>query len=348
MSANPNLCTFYKLAEEDNEFKNTVLYKVYNKFMETCDLKGNESYSYCELDDKYATANPSVRLFYEKVKSILKRITNMQDEYFLNINFEKGNVCTYFKYWFYDQMLAKEFTSNQIKELLEILEKEKDIFSKANCDYYAMSMKEIKIIKSLYDYFAFHNTYKGEHEKIINQISKSKYCKNFNNVKVYYSNFDVTCNDSSTKKYCSEFRKYIKEYIKFHDELSFSCNDEEIDSKMFEHEGLKSLVIKDPIWRDTLVGSGEHESSDHMHVDISENTGNRIPTVVSSSFVGIFIILLISYKFTPLRDKLGRPFEFMKQILKNQKEGNHESQLDKYEYEENNSDYTEYNLVYHS
>ncbi|SBT55998.1 PIR Superfamily Protein [Plasmodium ovale wallikeri] len=344
MSANPNLCTFENLAKEDNEFKNTALYKVYNKFLQTCDHNGDESYKYCGLDDQYANVNPSVRLFFEKVKSILNRIRYMQDEYFLDIKYEKGNVCTYFKYWFYDQIIDKEFKGNQITELFDILEKEKDLFSNANCDYHAMKLNEMKTIKTLYDYFAFYDTYKGKHEKIIHQISNSKYCKNFNNVKAFYSTFYDTCDDRSTM-YCSEFKKFIKEYISFDDELSLSCNDEVIDAKVFEHEGLKSLVIRAPIWRDTLAGSGDDESYASMPEDIS---GNRIPTVVSSSLVGIFVILLISYKFTPLRSMLGRPFGLMKNILKNPNEGYDESELDKYEYEGNNSDYTEYNILYHS
>ncbi|SBT84634.1 PIR protein [Plasmodium ovale] len=347
MSETTNTCSLDKLAEEDNEFKKTALFNLYSKFRNAC-IYNNDTYEHCSVDNKYDTVDFPVKLFFQKVLSNLIRIGTNEDVYFPNITYEKRKVCTYLKYWFYDEITYKHFKEDQINKIFQILDEEKQKYVNANCEFSKMNLVEIKMIKTLYDYFAFYETYSGKHVEITDKISNSKYCKNIKYANFFYTEVDRICDNTDSKNYCNEYKKYIKEYITFDEKSSISCIGEVKDSEHHNHDDYASLGFRKPIWSDHSLGSPQDQEvhGDSMHSP--DARGNIIPATVSIFSVSIFSILFLLYKFTPFRSNLYRPIEVFKKIWKKKKKENDELVLQENEGNQLNSDYTGYNIVYNT
>ncbi|SBT56623.1 PIR Superfamily Protein [Plasmodium ovale wallikeri] len=346
MSETTNTCSLDKLAEEDNEFTKTVLFNLYSKFGNAC-IYNKDSYDHCSVDNKYDTVDFQVKLFFPQVLSNLIRIGTNQNAYFPDITYEKRKVCTYLKHWFYDQITYKHFKEDQINKIFQILEEEKQKYVNANCEFNKMNLGEIKIIKTLYDYFAFYETYSGNHEEISDKISNSKYCKNIKHANYYYTQFDRICDQPGSKSYCNEYKKYIKEFITFGEKSSISCIGEVKDFEQPNQDDYELLEFKQLIGGDDPLGKPQFKEVADDSMDSPDAKGNIIPATVSVSSVSIFSILFLLYKFTPFRSTLYRPIEVVKNVWK-KKEENDEIVLQENEYEQLNSDYTGYNIVYNT
>ncbi|SBT73171.1 PIR protein [Plasmodium ovale] len=332
---------------EDDTFNTVTLYKLYDTFVNTC--SGNDDLVYadddCFLEQYQAILNPSLKIFISKLVNNLKRIGNEEKMILLQIDNNENQICTYFKYWFLDQILDKDFNDDDIKKLFEKLDEKKDNFVKANCEFYPMKLCDIMIMKKIYNYYAFYHAYNGEQEKIIKEISKSKYCENIKNGIIYSDYYDSTCSRSpyNNKSICKEFNNYIKNHIKFEKYKLSSIKCAAGQSPLIEDNQLEYKFPEDKqllVDEDTEVNSQTTEDPGL--------TGSSMATVLPVSFVGTFSVLFLLYKFTPFRSFLHPQIQRMNNLWKNEDQETEELLINNYETEDFDSENKEYNITYHS
>ncbi|SBT54832.1 PIR Superfamily Protein [Plasmodium ovale wallikeri] len=339
--------TLDKFAEQDSEFKNATLYKVYNKLLNSCNIGHDETYEGddCTVDESQGKSDLLINMYISKVVNNLRRIGNHERFFFLYINYNENEVYTYFKYWFLDQILDKGFNDEEITTLFRRLNQKKEKYLNAPCELYTMNLNEIKIMKRIYDYYAFYHTYKGEHKNINEQISNSDYCENLKRGILYSNYYRTTCTKSpyGEKSICKEFNNYIKDHIKFEENVSSSI----------ECVGRKSSLIQDE--------NLEYRFSEDIQLSVAEDTevegqttedpgltGNSMATVLPVSFVGTFSVLFLLYKFTPFRSFLHPQIQRMNNLWKNEDQETEELLINNYETEDFDSENKEYNITYHS
>ncbi|SBT55730.1 PIR Superfamily Protein [Plasmodium ovale wallikeri] len=331
----------------DDTFNTVTLHKLYDTFVNTC--SGNDDLIYadddCFLDQYQAILNPSLKIFISKLVNNLKRIGNEEKMNLLEIDNKENQVCTYFKYWFLDQILDKGFNDDHIEKLFEKLDEKKGNFVKANCEFYPMKLYDIMIMKKIYNYYAFYHAYNGEQEKIIREISKSKYCENIKNGIIYSDYYDSTCSRSpyNNKGICKEFNNYIKNHIKFEKNKLSSIKCAADQSPLIEDKQLEYKISDDK-----QLTESEDAEIDSQTTEDSGLTGSSMATVLPVSFVGTFSVLFLLYKFTPFRSFLNPQIQRMKSLWKNEDQEANELLINNYETEDSDTENKEYNITYHS
>ncbi|SBS98882.1 PIR Superfamily Protein, partial [Plasmodium ovale curtisi] len=287
-----SIYTLDKFAQQDREFKNATLYKVYNKLLNSCNIGHDEIYEGddCSLEQYEGILNPFLKVFISKLVNNLKRIGNKEKMILLQVDNNEKQVCTYFKYWFLDYILYREFKDNDIDILFQKLDEKKEHFVESDCELFPMKLNDIMIMKKIYNYFAFYHAYSGEQEKIIEEISKSKYCENIKSGILYSDYYDSICTRSpyNNKSLCKEFNNYIKNHIKFEKNKLTSIKCVADQSPLIEDKQLEYKFSEDkqlPESQDTVVDSQTSEGPGL--------TGSSMSTVLSVSFVGTFFVLFL-------------------------------------------------------
>ncbi|SBS94178.1 PIR Superfamily Protein, partial [Plasmodium ovale curtisi] len=125
--------TLDKFAQQESSFKNATLYKIYNKFLNTCKGGNDDVYEDddCSVDEPQKTSELLLNMYISKVVNNLRRIGNNERIFFLNINYNENEVYTYFKYWFLDQILDKDFNDEEITKLFRRLNQKKEKYLNA-------------------------------------------------------------------------------------------------------------------------------------------------------------------------------------------------------------------------
>ncbi|SBS94434.1 PIR protein [Plasmodium ovale] len=321
------------LSSEENETLRN------NTFERSKDIKNfyNEldnvctNYSNCTRNSINSTSDEHAIKLYKKFDyNIFKFILTSESSY---QNFPKdiNKRCTYFKYWFYDQIIRYNLDDEKVKHIIDPLKYGKDIieFSIENvvnprkCYIHIRKLDDIKKMKVLYDFLESYDV--NAKKSNINE----KICKN--NFKNYLAdiisdyNQLTSCNSESTE-YCKEIEE-CKRIYKI-DELSIlHCNEDQPQS--FSETGLKD---GDSSLR-TAVDSSLHSqpedgvssfSSDLPSEGIIPYTG--VTTV--SSLAVTSVIFFILYKVTPLGILLRRSFQNVTNILPNINENESQELLD--------------------
>ncbi|SBT02988.1 PIR Superfamily Protein [Plasmodium ovale curtisi] len=339
--------TLDKFAEQDDAFKKATLYKMYNKFLSTCTTDDEDTFErkYCSLEQYEGISNPSLLIFISKVLTNLMKISNNKIIFFREIDFDEEQICTNFKYWFFDYILYREFNDIDIEKLFQKLDEKKEIFFQSNCEFYTMKLDEIKIMKRIYDYYAFYRTYVGKYENINEKISNSPYCENLKSGILYSRYYHTTCTQSPhiDKSLCKEFNNYIKNHIDF----------EENTLSSIQCVGEKSSLIQDEELEYRFSADKPLPEDEDSEVRIQNNedpglTGSSMSTVLSVSFVGTFFVLFLLYKFTPFSSFLRPQIQRMKRLWKNENQETKELLINNYETEDSDSENKGYNITYHS
>ncbi|SBT57279.1 PIR Superfamily Protein [Plasmodium ovale wallikeri] len=347
MSEEKSAYTLDNFAQQDSEFKNTTLYKMYNRFLNTCNNYDGETYGYeyCPLDQYKGISSLSLKMFISKVLTNLIRISYNKIITFREINFDEEQICTNFKYWFLDYILYREYNDTDIEELFQKMDEKKENFVKANCEFYTMKLNEIKIMKRIYDYYAFYHTYVGKHEKIIEKISNSPYCEKIKSGILYSDYYHTTCTQShySDKSLCKEFNNYIKNHIDFEKDKLSSIKCVGDQRSLFEDEQLEYEFSENK-----QLPESEGAEVDSQTTEDSGLTGSSMATVLPVSFVGTFSVLFLLYKFTPFRSFLHPQIQRMNNLWKNEDQETEELLINNYETEDFDSENKEYNITYHS
>ncbi|SBS89758.1 PIR Superfamily Protein [Plasmodium ovale curtisi] len=190
-------------------------------------------------------------------------------------------------------------------------------------------------------------------EKLFEKIDEQKknfvkaYCE-FYTMKfgiLYSDYYDSTCTRSpyNNKSLCKEFNNYIKNHIKFEINKLSSIKCVADQSPLIEDKQLEYKFSEDkqlPESEDTEVGSQTTEDPGL--------TGSSMATILPVSFVGIFFVFFLLYKFTPFRSLLHPQIQRMKRLWKNEEQKTKELLINNYETEDSDSENKGYNITYHS
>ncbi|SBT55114.1 PIR Superfamily Protein [Plasmodium ovale wallikeri] len=347
ISSNYTLTMF---AQEHVTLAQTDLYELYYTFNNVCNDIGG-SPQLCSSDQSYKSLDSSVQELYKKLVSNLKRISNYEDNSFREEIEDKNKMCTYLKYWYYEQLITKNISDINISKIIEVWDKEKQSFPMCTCELYIKKLSDIKALKKIYDYFLFYELYK-DINTIKNNVFDKPYCKYLEDVNRYlYTMLEMDCETKENSPYCKELKKYIKNYIKVDNSSEFSCTKDESLAELHPptlgEDGLRGKAKEMPALNQGTTRT-EHEAHIDVRIDAGEYDKSAISAAVSFSCVGIFVILFLLYKFTPIISYLQPWMRRSKRMIKNVNgEFNpllsHESEM-----EQKYLDNYEYNIIYQS
>ncbi|EDL47205.1 variable surface protein Vir21, putative [Plasmodium vivax] len=224
MASNAKAYTLKDFSDNNHELKKTDLYTFYHHhFDKICDNTADSLY-FCDSFNGDKSLDSPLQEFYRKLDRNLKLIPKLLAQPAEDISVDKHKLCFYLKYWFYDQVIAKEIKNAQITQLLSIWERNKREKS-FECEHDVKSLPIIKKLKEYYDYYLFFEAYNNT-DNMNKEICNKKYCKYLEDARYSYLLFTTKCfskNDNSVKEYCNEFIEYIMEYLKIYDKSSISC-----------------------------------------------------------------------------------------------------------------------------
>ncbi|SCA59674.1 VIR protein [Plasmodium vivax] len=241
--------------------KNSELHKFYSEFNEDCNTNVDDLY--CTIQISPEAIGPSAKKLCNVFFCNLKQLLGRDKDYFTkkDESYKINNRCMYLKFWLYDQVIKGKLTENDVKNIINDWEREKDIsLSEYNCpcEFYEMKQNEIKEIKQLYDYFVFYDAYK-KFSIINNKIYNSSYCKYLKSVIDLYNKKVVECK-TNENSVCMEFNNYIKSSINADYLLAFNgeCKNEKLSKSRYRSSetlvtvdsSLFSLLEEDEILND--------------------------------------------------------------------------------------------------
>ncbi|SBT84209.1 PIR protein [Plasmodium ovale] len=308
------------LSSVDNEIlrKNTFeqnndLEKFYNELDNVCTNDRN-----CTHNKLDSTNDANAQNLYKKLDAnIFKFIINEEHRH-KNLPQDINKRCTYFKYWFYDQIIINQLDDEKIGHIIKCLPYKNDNnieFQIGNterdakkCYFHIIKLQDIRKMKALYDYLETYNVPEKK-SKINGIMCQSKYKQFFNDfISLYNQLYD--CN-SGSQEYCKEFKECRKIYHETPSELH--C------------EGDKSLTYSEPgsgDSRSSLRSSDaslntqtlDEDASDSYSASSSEGVTSYTGVTTVSSAAVTSVIIFILYKATPLGTWFRNSFQKVKNI----------------------------------
>ncbi|SBS93198.1 PIR Superfamily Protein [Plasmodium ovale curtisi] len=287
-------------------------YKDFKKKLE--DFNTNTNNGYNEACSN--TLNGSI-ISNQKTLRYFKKLIQYLDYYNTNDTCETSNSCRYINYWLNDK----------VRNLYELNTTDFHFFPKyASCDKHKKKFKCTSCI-----YLLPEDEFKSINE--IYELYDAYYI-----YRTIQSKSDVICN-------------YANSFIDKHNNLVFKCNYKENKNmchelgevrKSFENDMLETLKIcKGNLLRFLSIPDAYAAEK----IKASEVSRSISPMPVLPSIIGISLILLFLYKFTPIGSLLLGEMNQNKIISNNLDEQNHEFL---YNSEEGNSNYRKrpYNIAY--
>ncbi|SBT02009.1 PIR Superfamily Protein [Plasmodium ovale curtisi] len=348
--------TLNDLRRKDSKLDESDGYQIYHQFENICTVL-DEAKIYCGQDHNNDFTYDSVRELYNKFYPNLKVISNNEIKTFKEITVEKNKLCIYLKYWFFDQIMTKGMDNSQIIQFFDVWNKLKgETCSDCVCQFYKLSLNEIKQIKYLYDYFLFYDRSDEVKEKNVakDKIFSTEYCSYIKESSFIYSSRVVGCEGNTVNSYCKEFNEYIKNYIKFDDdELSLiQCPGdlslvETEDIKDVDQSDLEKARMRSIAGNQFLPELEDDDVSSETAVQVGSTNG-AVSTVLSLTFVATFFLLFLLYKFTPFRFFIDTQIHTIKNKFKNKSGPTKQLLFSNYENEEPNLDNNRYNIKYNS
>ncbi|SBS94196.1 PIR Superfamily Protein [Plasmodium ovale curtisi] len=293
--------------EQNNDLKN-----FYNELDNVCTNDRN-----CTHNSLDSTNDANTQNLYKKLDAnIFKFIINKEFRH-KNLPQDINKRCTYFKYWFYDQIIINQLDDEKIGHIIKCLpyKNDKNIeFEIGNterdskkCYFHIQKLHDIKKMKVLYDYLETYNVPEKK-SKINGILCQSKYKQFFNNFISLYNQLH-DCN-SESQEYCKEFEGCKKIYHETPSELHCEGDKSLIYSEPGSgdlHSTLRSLAASPNI--QALAADSSYLSSASSE-GVTSYTG--VTTVSSAAVTSVIIFIL--YKATPLGTWLRNSFQKVKNI----------------------------------
>ncbi|KMZ76814.1 hypothetical protein PVIIG_06411 [Plasmodium vivax India VII] len=154
----------------------------------------------------------------------IKRISAESDNPFHDITEESGKLCFYLKYWFYDWIISKNIEKEQITELLNLWDEQKDLeCTKCDCEFFVRELLEINKLKKFYDFYLFSEAFSDD-QSMNKEIYDKEYCNYLKDAKAEHSLLE-TLNYSKNPEYFKEIFSYIKPYVNLDNYSLIYCDD---------------------------------------------------------------------------------------------------------------------------
>ncbi|KMZ89792.1 hypothetical protein PVMG_06060 [Plasmodium vivax Mauritania I] len=226
-----NLFTTKNIDDKLQFSKYNTLYQSY--FEDKCNNYVHH-FSYCPPNENYHPLTGSILELYKKFERNIKLIWDEEKEVYKNVEENKKELCFYLKYWLYDQIIDKNIDSD-LSQFWELWKNRKTKnCPNCTCEFEVQNISDINVLKTIYDYILFKDTYDNE-EKINAAISKKKFCPYIDDARILYSLKKTTCTEK-TGTFCNEIKKYIIPHLKIDDNFVITCNNEE-ESDHYPHNG---------------------------------------------------------------------------------------------------------------
>ncbi|SBT56447.1 PIR Superfamily Protein [Plasmodium ovale wallikeri] len=199
-----------------------------------------------------------------------------------------------------------------------------------------------------YDSYTEYSSNKGIYDRI----------KAYNNLLAVHSQQDDT-------NYCKALRDF-KTILEANDLISTTKCDLKISNLLSYPDACDQILQKEQVIEPMIEKTGKSEaqiesgeesdpqSRDQKGEDPDESTilpspvGATLPVTLISSGFGVLLILLSSYKFTPLGHWLRLQTQGFKGISENLNRENYEMKHNNCEYNDGNIEYSAYNISYNS
>ncbi|KNA01563.1 hypothetical protein PVNG_05009 [Plasmodium vivax North Korean] len=224
----------YKLNDFINDKLNqSNLNTFYQSYFETeCD-DSKISNSYCYQDINFGTLPTALSELYRKFERNLILIWDDEENVYENWETDKKKICSYLKYWIYDQLISKNVSQADFSQIFKLWNERKS-GKCSNCEYEfnIKHFSQVKMLKKAYDYSLFLKAYKKT-AKINKQIYNMNYCRYVEDAKAIYTLLGDTC-EKSTAENCKEFNKYVLPYVKYKDSGRYKFVEENEDTEVDE------------------------------------------------------------------------------------------------------------------
>ncbi|SBT73801.1 PIR protein [Plasmodium ovale] len=308
------------LSSEDNEIlkkntfeQNNELKKFYDELDNVC-----TSDRKCTHNSLDSTDDANTRNLYKKLDANIFKFVLTEELGHKNLPQDINKRCTYFKYWFYDQIIINKLDGEKIGHIVKHtpynnndniafqIENADEVAKK--CYIHILKLDDIKKMKALYDYLETYNVHEKK-SKINGIMCQSKYKQIFNDLISLYNQLH-DCN-SGSQEYCKEFKECKKIYHKTPSELHCEGDNSLIYSEPGSGDS-HSTLQSSPASLNTQT-SGE-DASDFSSASPSEGvTAYTGVTTVSSAAI-TSVIIFILYKVTPLGTWLRNSFQKVKNV----------------------------------
>ncbi|SCA60727.1 VIR protein [Plasmodium vivax] len=207
-----------------------IFYQLY--FDRACDNSAHFIYN-CSQDTNLGTLPSHLLELYRKFERNLKLIWVDGETVYDIWETDKEKLCSYLKYWIYDQLISKGVSQDDFSRFFELWnERKSEECSKCVCEFKIKDLYEVNQLKRIYDYSLFLKAYKKT-SKINNQISNMSYCNYISEAKAMYELLGHTC-ERNTTEYCKELNKYVLPYIKYVDSGKYKVVEENEDTEREE------------------------------------------------------------------------------------------------------------------
>ncbi|CAI7718373.1 PIR protein [Plasmodium vivax] len=236
--------------DDNDKLRLSYLNRFYKSYFNiSCDDRTNSNY-YCSPDTKFETLPSHLSELYRKFERNLKLIWEEGVTVYDRWETDKKILCSYLKYWIYDQLIIEKVTDNHFSLFFNLWnERKKERCSKCKCEFNIKSFYYVKQLKKTYDYSLFLKAYKKT-AKINKKIHNMNYCKYIENAKAIYSLLGETCLTNSAD-YCKEFKEYVLPYIDYEESKTYEdvekdeFTEEDEDTK--EGEDLLAISCKEDL-----------------------------------------------------------------------------------------------------
>ncbi|SBT72749.1 PIR protein [Plasmodium ovale] len=317
----------------DSVLKSLTKDKFYNELEVACDK--NISHPCIKAIPNKEEINENAKKFYHKIIANQSKLSLINDNFSV-FKRELPKRCMYFKYWFYDQVIANRFDNTQIEHIFKLFEDpdnniefvithQRDDKNPTDDDYYASHMCKI-------------------HYSILDQIKKLKLSLD------YIENYDKTKNTSTISNVIcnSEYKDYINKIIEL-------CNSKSGDSYQQskylcdELDEFKNIHDINELFK--MQCNAEHES---LYGDLQARfplptTNLNMNRTISASLstVALFGIFSFLYKLTPFGPWIrNHVLSTRKSLFKANEENTEELPENLLDYVDTNSQGDNHNIGY--
>ncbi|SBT83659.1 PIR protein [Plasmodium ovale] len=347
--------TLDELAKEEPFRNNSNAMKLFNELDKVCTINDPHIYS-CVNSNRVISNKPFTELL-RKIFTILKNSFHDKDIYFKGNIHPKFDLCVYYKYWFYRQLINSDLKEKDVEELFTEYRRNKLTIIESlydPCKISTKTLKDVKIIKVLYDHILFSSS-EDESHNVIKEIKKCKFCDYFkSSLEDVMEHKKITCHTVSSNSFCMEHNSHLKSIINLDDVSSLSCEYDAITTHKHQNN---VLPVSNNLGSEPQIASPVNVMQ-HPRSDSDTPSDNAIPednnilaksTIGGVTTFGIFFTLFSLYKFTSFGSSIRPRTRWFTNIWNNTQDEERELlSLEDSEQVHINSLQDEYNLAYHS
>ncbi|SBT01655.1 PIR Superfamily Protein, partial [Plasmodium ovale curtisi] len=342
-----------------HEFLNNLpLYFIYSSFYIPNSDIGYET-SYCMRIIKNKDEHSSyIRTVCYGVQAMLSYLKVMVQNGNLN-NINKG--CAYLNYLIHDKIKHIISSSLNIEDLYNAIYYYKGFYDlREKCS----SIEKFKISNDKFDkkktlFFHTENMfYIKDRYRSISYLDQASYEKYFGECSKYYYKIlrdDFCKKDNAYKSELIDFQKTFNETKNFLKQQHITMPINDLQSPE-EYNCSTEILQPVPITRvqgiiDTAMSdsfSAHSPGQQAIDKDTSDINQSNISGIIGGTFLGTFVLFLMSYKYTPFGPWLRNKKDVANNLFNNNEIGNHELLINNSENENINLDEQLYHIKYYS